>query len=350
MWYVYVLECADETLYTGITTDPERRIREHNESDKGARYTRSRRPVEPVAVWACADQSEAASEEAAFKKLSRNEKLRRVELGQPLEEYRDFEGEYLEVFGAREDATEARCRPLVLVDREESTVERALRIADLVDETLARLADVVDGIPADLTEDVEVRFFVGPGTFDGHGILIDGEPRVFYDMRRVDDHFGEEGFMPEVHAAHETAHAIHYGTRPDFYPGRDKSPRAEVWHRLVAEGLATRVAEAVTDCSPREALWFGVVGDEKFDEWRTEAETRREELWARVREVDESPGFDSETWTKLFRGQDDPSTIRFGYWYGREIVRRAQGDLSLTELLSAPADAWYGYVEGYFGE
>ena len=44
-WFVYILECADGSLYTGITTDLERRVSEHNEGKLGARYTRARRPV-----------------------------------------------------------------------------------------------------------------------------------------------------------------------------------------------------------------------------------------------------------------------------------------------------------------
>ena len=74
-WYMYVVECADETLYTGITTDVLRRIHEHNHTSKGARYTRARRPVELVGAWAYADQSEAASSEYAFKDLPRSDKV-----------------------------------------------------------------------------------------------------------------------------------------------------------------------------------------------------------------------------------------------------------------------------------
>jgi putative endonuclease len=74
-WYMYVVKCADETLYTGITTDVSRRVHEHNHSAQGARYTRARRPVELVGVWAYADRSEAASSEYAFKDLDRSEKV-----------------------------------------------------------------------------------------------------------------------------------------------------------------------------------------------------------------------------------------------------------------------------------
>lgn len=81
-WYLYILECADDTLYTGITTDVDRRIREHNGDEPGgANYTRARRPVELVDACRCEDQSQAARAEAAFKSLSRDEKIRCLEDG-----------------------------------------------------------------------------------------------------------------------------------------------------------------------------------------------------------------------------------------------------------------------------
>ena len=78
-WFLYVVECADNTLYTGITTDTNRRLYEHNCSKKGAKYTRSRRPVSLVYVQSFENRSTAAKAESAFKKLTRQEKLRHVQ-------------------------------------------------------------------------------------------------------------------------------------------------------------------------------------------------------------------------------------------------------------------------------
>ena len=74
MWYVYLLRCADDTLYTGCTTDPQRRLKQHN-SGRGAKYTRARRPVSLVYVEQAEDHSQALRREAALKRLSRKEKL-----------------------------------------------------------------------------------------------------------------------------------------------------------------------------------------------------------------------------------------------------------------------------------
>ncbi len=73
--YVYILRCADDTLYTGSTTDIDRRIVEHNTSPRAAKYTRARRPVVLVYQESVKDLSTARSREAEIKQLTRNEKL-----------------------------------------------------------------------------------------------------------------------------------------------------------------------------------------------------------------------------------------------------------------------------------
>jgi len=75
MYFIYLLQCSDDTLYTGITTDLDRRIKEHNDSKLGAKYTKIRRPVKLVYSKEFTDRSEASKEEARIKKLSRQQKI-----------------------------------------------------------------------------------------------------------------------------------------------------------------------------------------------------------------------------------------------------------------------------------
>ena len=77
MNYVYILRCADGTLYTGSITDLDRRLAAHN-AGKGAKYTRSRRPVTLVYHEEVESWSAARRREAAIKKLTRREKLELV--------------------------------------------------------------------------------------------------------------------------------------------------------------------------------------------------------------------------------------------------------------------------------
>jgi putative endonuclease len=75
-WHVYIVRCADDSLYTGITTNPQRRVAEHNAgAPLGARYTRTRRPVMLVHVEPAADRSAASRRERAIKRLPRQRKL-----------------------------------------------------------------------------------------------------------------------------------------------------------------------------------------------------------------------------------------------------------------------------------
>ena len=74
-WYLYTVRCADDTFYTGITTNPDRRLKEHNESNRGAKYTKTRRPVGDMALieW-FVNRSSAQKAESKFKKLTRAQK------------------------------------------------------------------------------------------------------------------------------------------------------------------------------------------------------------------------------------------------------------------------------------
>ena len=77
-WYLYVVKCNDLTLYTGITTDVNRRILEHNNTRKGAKYTRSRRPVALKFTCEYENRSQATKAEIKFKKLTRKQKLKYI--------------------------------------------------------------------------------------------------------------------------------------------------------------------------------------------------------------------------------------------------------------------------------
>ena len=72
-WYLYILRCKDDTLYTGITTDVEKRLEAHR-TGKGAKYTRGRCPLELVYREECGEHSTALRREWEIKKLHREEK------------------------------------------------------------------------------------------------------------------------------------------------------------------------------------------------------------------------------------------------------------------------------------
>ena len=79
-WYVYMLRCGDDTLYTGITDDVQRRLAAH-QSGKGAKYTRGRGQLTLVYTEEVPDKSAALKRELAIKKLPRTEKLKLCSMG-----------------------------------------------------------------------------------------------------------------------------------------------------------------------------------------------------------------------------------------------------------------------------
>lgn len=78
VWYLYILRCRDDTLYTGITTDVEKRLEAHR-SGKGAKYTRGRGPLELVYREECGSHSDALKRELKIKALPRQEKIKLME-------------------------------------------------------------------------------------------------------------------------------------------------------------------------------------------------------------------------------------------------------------------------------
>ncbi len=78
-WKVYILQCSDNTLYTGITDDIDKRLKIHN-LGKGAKYTRSRRPVQLLYEECCSSKSSALQREIQIKRLPRSDKLKICEL------------------------------------------------------------------------------------------------------------------------------------------------------------------------------------------------------------------------------------------------------------------------------
>ena len=78
-WYIYILRCGDDTLYTGITDDVEKRFSAHA-AGKGAKYTRGRGPLTLVYTEEVEDKSAALKREHAIKKLPRTEKLKLIDV------------------------------------------------------------------------------------------------------------------------------------------------------------------------------------------------------------------------------------------------------------------------------
>jgi len=79
-WFVYIVRCADRTLYTGVTTDAEKRVADHN-GGRGAKYTRNRLPVELVFVEAAGERGDALRREHEIKRMRLSDKRELIRKG-----------------------------------------------------------------------------------------------------------------------------------------------------------------------------------------------------------------------------------------------------------------------------
>ena len=82
-WFVYLVRCRDGSLYCGIAKALTRRVEEHNSADKGAKYTRGRRPVQLIYAEAIGSRAEATQREGRIKRLSRVQKMALIQDGTP---------------------------------------------------------------------------------------------------------------------------------------------------------------------------------------------------------------------------------------------------------------------------
>jgi hypothetical protein len=256
--------------------------------------------------------------------------------------FETFVDEYRDVF-AYGEATADDFRPLNLSDSSQPPPDRVADLLDRLEGLTSRFQDLLGASAGELRPIV----FDGPGFFDGHAALLEEAAWVFFDMALVDGHLARDDFRSDVHLAHEATHALHYEAAPAFYPGRDKSPAERIWHRLVAEGLALRLSERVAAVDPDLSSWFGLIDPADFQLWRAAAEEKRAELGRAILTCRDNPRFGSDLWRELFRDPSPTSGGRCGYWYGRQIVRRAEARASLGELLRRQPAAWLDDVRIY---
>jgi len=80
-WFVYLVRCQDGTFYCGLAKDPARRLAEHNSADKGAKYTRGRRPVQLVYTEEVASRAKATKREGQIKRMARTQKMALIKDG-----------------------------------------------------------------------------------------------------------------------------------------------------------------------------------------------------------------------------------------------------------------------------
>lgn len=178
--------------------------------------------------------------------------------------------------------------------------------------------------------DLGIITFFGDCSYDGHGILIDGKPYVFFDLNAIIPRLDVYNFR--VFIIHEMLHSIHYHLNPDFYRENYRLVEEKYLKLMLAEGIATHLSFLISKEKVEDAYWFGYLKQDQVWDWIRNCEKIKDEVGNDLRQSIDTGTLDNYLYNRLF-GIDDfkmLTSYRVGYYYGAEIVK---GFLEEREIL-----------------
>lgn len=237
---------------------------------------------------------------------------------------------------------------LAATDRDK-TFANIRRLHSEIQELVPRLADLVGE-----HEVSRLKFatIIGRGTWDGHALMMNDEPVVFFDMTLMNEHLSHPGFELETHVLHEMVHGLHYASQPAFYFAAHGTFAEGLRKRMIAEGVATYLSHRLSGVSAAKALWFGYLDDTRYRRWSAVAEEKRQSVWFRSQE----PSVSKETQESLEEqllylpdGIENPNG-RLAYYYGYHLATSLSEGISAWELLTLPLAAYEAALLSYFSQ
>lgn len=229
----------------------------------------------------------------------------------------------------------------------DKTVANIRQLHSKIREFMPRLADLVGE-----HEVSRLKFatIIGRGTWDGHALMMNDEPVVFFDMTLMNEHLSHPGFELETHVLHETVHGLHYASQPAFYFSAHGTFAEGLRKRMIAEGVATFLSQRLSGVSVQKALWFGYLDDTRYRRWSAVAEENRQSIWF----SSQDPSASKETLESLEEqllyladGIENPNG-RLAYYYGYHLARCLAEGISAWELLTLPPAAYDTALMSYF--
>ena len=259
--------------------------------------------------------------------------------------FKDFISEYISLCDREEGFTERLNKAFVLADK-----EKTIRDIEKLKEKFGILED---RICAFLEGPVvpEVIFFIGNPGWDGHGIIIQGKPYVFFNMTILSGHHMVlPDFSIDIHILHELFHGIHYHLSPEFYQGNYHTSEDRYFKKMLAEGIATYLSGKLTGGSEKEALTFGCLSEEDFRKFIRDCETLKKDFWLSMQDACDRNREDKELSDRLFCIPDmKPDALargRYGYYYGLKIAEKIAEETGDRGLLTVKDIK--GYIKEYF--
>ncbi|MBN4051161.1 MAG: hypothetical protein COA82_10935 [Alkaliphilus sp.] len=171
------------------------------------------------------------------------------------------------------------------------------------------------------------------GSIDGHGILVDGEAYVFFDLNAITR--GIDKYNIKAFVFHEIIHAVHYGRNIEFYLKNHITTEEHYFKRMICEGIATYFTGKKTAEPAEDVYWLGYLNKSEVNIWTNKCEVMRKEIGGKLAESIEKNVLDMDLYSKLFSviNMNDMTSSRMAYYYGSKIIEELSTNHSFEEIL-----------------
>jgi len=194
----------------------------------------------------------------------------------------------------------------------------------------------------------DIVLFVGDGTIDGHGVLIEEEAYGFFELTTLKNSLSS--YHAEVFLVHEIIHPIHYQLNKDFSPQNWNSVEEYYFKRLICEGIATYFSKNVISTLIEEAYWFGYLKQDELNEWINYCKEARHEISKKLKRSLKEKKLDSNLYRQLFciLGNEKLTQFRLGYYYGSQIMEKINKKFTFEQIINLEYKDLRYYILNYF--
>lgn len=196
--------------------------------------------------------------------------------------------------------------------------------------------------------DIDIITFFGDCSYDGHGILIDKKPYVFFDLNAVIPRLEFCNFNAFI--THEMLHSIHYSLNPVFYLENHHTVEEKYFKLLLSEGIATHLSYVISKEKIEDTYWFNFLESEQVWEWIRNCEKIKDDIGTSLHGAINKDKLDNPLYNRLF-GIEDFSMLtsyRTGYYYGAEIIRNLLMVRSISDVLTLNYSEAKDIIKKYF--
>ena len=191
-------------------------------------------------------------------------------------------------------------------------------------------------------------FFIGDGTIDGHGLIINDTPYGIFELSTLKE--GLKQYRADVFLTHELLHPLHYQQNGEYFPRNWKSPEEYYFKRMFSEGLATYFSKEILKIPVNDAYWFGFLEEEALQKWMNYCEKEKAVIGNKLKKSLEDQRLNSALYRQLFsiEGFENLTEYRLAYYYGCGIIKSIHQDFGYHKILTMKYEDARDHIFKYF--